>query len=208
MRNSCTRSRVARRTRAMGVGQATLGLVLCVLLMPAIGEGGSADASGAVPEGLSASDWAGIRQAYEDHLHAVRPAEGGYVARNPRQQWQTHFDGRGFTARPDAGGWSWGLELQRYGFAGRERTVSGPAQVRAEGGRVVYEWDAVWRSGMSTTGAVSSTAIPSASGSPVAGARRPAARCASPWRCAAGYRPRCPATGTACASCPATDRPL
>jgi len=76
---------------------------------------------GVAPEGLSASDWAGIRAAYETNRHAAFAVEGGagvspaYVARNPSQQWRTHFDGRGFLTTPEAGGWSWGLELIGYG---------------------------------------------------------------------------------------------
>ncbi len=97
---------------------------------------------GAAPEGLSKGDWAGIRAAYEAGRHAAYPVEGGFEARNPGQRWRTHFDGRGFLTQPDAGDWTWGLELERYGFAGREQVVTSPAHVRAEGGRVAYSWDA------------------------------------------------------------------
>ena len=55
----------------------------------------------AVPEGLSAPEWSSIRQQYEQHRHADYPVAGGYQARNPGQQWQTRFDGRGFTVQPD-----------------------------------------------------------------------------------------------------------
>src|ERR1017187_10097416 len=54
----------------------------------------------AVPEGLSAPDWSSIRQQYEEQRHAAYPVAGGYQARNPGQQWQTRFDGRGFTVQP------------------------------------------------------------------------------------------------------------
>ena len=50
-----------------------------------------------MPEGLSAPEWSSIRQQYEQHRHAAFPVDGGYQARNPGQQWQTRFDGRGFT---------------------------------------------------------------------------------------------------------------
>ena len=52
------------------------------------------------------------------------------------------FDGRGLLTRPDAGTWTWGLELERYGIAGGERKLTRPARVSAEGGRVAYTWDA------------------------------------------------------------------
>ena len=55
----------------------------------------------AVPEGLSAPEWSSIRQQYEQQRHAAFPVAGGYQARNPGQQWQTRFDGRGFTVQPD-----------------------------------------------------------------------------------------------------------
>jgi hypothetical protein len=93
------------------------------------------------PEGLSASDWSGIREAYAAGRHTARPVEDGYRAENPGQRWSTHFDGRGFTTRPETGGWTWGLELERYGFAGREREVARTAGVTASSGRVAYDWD-------------------------------------------------------------------
>ncbi len=95
----------------------------------------------AVPEGLSAAEWSSIRQQYEQQRHAAWPIEGGHQARNPGQQWQTRFDGRGFLTRPDAGGWEWGLELRGYGFAGHERAVASQPRVSAAGQRVTYDWD-------------------------------------------------------------------
>ncbi len=93
-----------------------------------------------VPEGLSASDWSGIRAAYETGRHAAFPAldgpkvcqgavDGCYQARNPGQRWRTLFDGRGFVTTPDAGGWTWGLELVGYGRDGAERAITGLAPV-------------------------------------------------------------------------------
>jgi len=96
----------------------------------------------AVPDGLSATDWASIRQQIEQHRHRAVAVEGGYHARNPRQQWLTRFDGRGFLARPEAGGWEWGLELQSYGFAGQERALTGRPRVSTDGPRVTYDWNA------------------------------------------------------------------
>ncbi len=75
--------------------------------------GEDADPEG-LPDGMSKGDWAGIRAAYEAVRHAAYSVAGGHEARNPGQSWRTHFDGRGFLTRPDAGGWSWGLELERY----------------------------------------------------------------------------------------------
>ena len=121
-----------------------LWLASAALLVASLGTAQSTrvlDEAGEVPEGLGAADWSGIRQAYEAGRHAAQAVEGGFRACNPGQGWRTHFDGRGFTTRPDTGAWTWGLELVRYGFAGRERGLTGPARVRAEGGRVAYDWD-------------------------------------------------------------------
>ena len=98
-----------------------------------------------VPDGLATSDWAGIRAAYEAGRHAFRPINGGWQARNPKQQWVTNFDGRGFVARPADGGWQWGLELECYGFAGQEHAISGVPAVKVDGYRLTYQWDAVVR---------------------------------------------------------------
>ncbi len=94
------------------------------------------------PKGLSTTDWSSIREAYEAARHAAYAAAGGYQARNPGHQWLTRFDGRGFSTEPDTGGWTWGLQLERYGFAGWERTVAEPTQVSTAGQRVAYDWDA------------------------------------------------------------------
>lgn len=95
-----------------------------------------------VPQGLAKSDWQSIRAAYEAGRHAVQPVEGGWQAQNPGQQWTTRFDGRGFLAAPQAGGWTWGLELKTYGF-GEAQTPVGttPPAVAAEGQRLTYQWD-------------------------------------------------------------------
>jgi hypothetical protein len=64
------------------------------------------------PEGLVASDWSSIQAAYQTGRHAFhREADGTHVARNPGQAWRIEFDSRGFSTRPEGGGWVWGLEL-------------------------------------------------------------------------------------------------
>jgi hypothetical protein len=123
-------------------------LVLAALILPApllaVPPGGTQRLASpdAVPEGLGAADWSSIRQQVEQQRHAVVAVEGGHQARNPGQQWQTRFDGRGFLTQPDAGGWQWGLELQSYGFAGHECAVANQPRVSAAGQRVTYDWDA------------------------------------------------------------------
>ena len=106
-------------------------LLAVVLVLPASG----------TPQDLGAEDWSGIRQAYDAGRLAIHPVEGGHRARNPGQRWHTLFDGRGFTATPDDGSWTWGLELRSYGFAGHEMEVTGAESVRVEGQRITYTWD-------------------------------------------------------------------
>ena len=91
---------------------------------------------------LLGSDWAGVREAYKTGRHLVLEVEGGYQAYNPGQKWLVHFDGRGLHTEPDAGSWTWGLQLESWGFVGAARDVSQPMSVSAEGGRVAYRWDA------------------------------------------------------------------
>ena len=109
-----------------------------------------------VPDELSASDWSGIRAAYEANRYAFVDEDGtplsprergrgegrtgergwgeGHIrARNPAQRWWTSFDGRGFLTEPDSGGWSWGLELVSFGVEGAERAVDRPQSVNAVG---------------------------------------------------------------------------
>ncbi|MEZ5352866.1 MAG: FG-GAP repeat protein [Bryobacteraceae bacterium] len=94
----------------------------------------------APPAGVSAADWSAIRAEYERHRHSAVAEAGGYKMRNPGQQWMTHFDRRGFTVRPgvgDGAGWTWGLELESWGFAGQMVRAS-EAQPRADGNRIRY----------------------------------------------------------------------
>jgi len=98
-----------------------------------------------VPQGLTARDWASLKEAYEQQRHAVvaRTTESGtnWQARNHEQQWLTHFDGRGVEVKPEGTNWQWGLELQSYGWAGNERTVSSTAPVTTAQERLTYDWD-------------------------------------------------------------------
>ncbi len=98
-----------------------------------------------VPQGLAKSDWQSIRAAHEAGRHAFQPVQGKdghWQAQNPGQQWHTTFDQRGFMASPLGGGWTWGLELQSYGFGENQTSISGIPQVKAEGQRLAYQWDA------------------------------------------------------------------
>lgn len=93
-----------------------------------------------VPTALASSDWKAIRDTYDSNRHGVVAVGGGHRARNPGQQWQTSFDGRGFLTTPNRGGWTWGLELRSFGFEGNEQQVLGKPAVYAEGQRITYVW--------------------------------------------------------------------
>ena len=95
----------------------------------------------AIPQGLARADWTSIRTAYQAHRHQAVRTESGYRAHNPEQQWGTEFDGRGFTTRPEAGAWQWGLELKSFGFPDQKRAISHGAKVSVEGERVTYVRD-------------------------------------------------------------------
>ena len=94
-----------------------------------------------VPEGLAKSDWQSIREAYEAGRHAFQPTATGWQARNPGQQWTTSFDQAGFTAQPQDGGWTWGLQLQSYGFGEKQTAIGGTPAVKAVGQRLSYQWN-------------------------------------------------------------------
>ena len=139
---------ITHRYRCTPVLYCTLAAILVV---SALGSGGATAQSivteiidtaacDRMPDGLSASEWSSIRAAYEANRHTASAVEGGYQARNPGQSWRTNFDGRGFLTTPDAGGWSWGLELVSHGREGAERAVASPTCVEAEGKRVSYQW--------------------------------------------------------------------
>jgi hypothetical protein len=105
-------------------------------------EGNGPGAAFFAPEG-----WPSVREAYEAARHAFRPeGSGSHVARNEGQGWRTRVDGRGFTTVPDGGGWTWGLELRRWGLAGREEAVAegtGSAsanRLRLRRGEGLEEW--------------------------------------------------------------------
>jgi len=94
-----------------------------------------------VPEGLTATEWNGIRAAHEAARYQVKPEGADWQAWNPSQGWKIRFDGRGFTVQPRSGDWTWGLELQSYGFPDRQHPVQHAAQMKAEGGRMSYSRD-------------------------------------------------------------------
>lgn len=92
------------------------------------------------PKGLTESDWASIRAAYDEGRHAFFEQKNGhFVARNPGQRWLTEFDGKGFLTRPDGGGWKWGLTLREYSVGGARFTVCNEARGEAKGKRLSYD---------------------------------------------------------------------
>ena len=102
-----------------------------------------ADIPKAVDGKLSGEDWQSIRAAWQAGRHAITESTdhpGTWQARNPGQQWTTHFDARGFDTQPDGAAWRWGLELRRWGMAGSERSITGNSIVSHDGQRASYGW--------------------------------------------------------------------
>lgn len=95
------------------------------------------------PAGLSTPDWTSFRSAFDASRHSIAMTDGEYRARNPGQRWATAFDGRGFMTIPDAKNWSWGLELESYGWGEERKCVPGSASVIENGNRFAYVWDEV-----------------------------------------------------------------
>ncbi len=103
--------------------------------------GAATGAANAETDTLDESDWDQIRAEHDRHRHAAVAGETGYFARNHSQQWLIEFDGRGFTAQPEEGDWSWGLELVGYGPESAGQTVDGTAPIATELNRVSYAWN-------------------------------------------------------------------
>ena len=93
-----------------------------------------------VPQGLNGVEWGSIRKQIAERQRVAIPLKGGYQAWNPGQQWRTTFDTKGFLVKPDNGDWSWGLELKRFGLAGRTKEVATTPRVTSAGSRVAYDW--------------------------------------------------------------------
>lgn len=94
-----------------------------------------------VSDQVAPSDLAGIRAAYRVGQRRFVSTRSGFAARDPRQAWALSFDGRGFAVTPDGGAWTWGMELESFGFAGFETKVPGQAESEADGARLSYGWD-------------------------------------------------------------------
>ena len=96
------------------------------------------------PKGLSDSDWSSIQKEHLRHRQAAFAVEGGWRARNYRQNWSADFDGRGFEVTPGNASWRWGLKLAAYGYQGQERPVGVPKS-SADMEKVSYQWDSILR---------------------------------------------------------------
>ena len=93
------------------------------------------------PPGLTAEEWSDLRAAFLEDRYTPRRVDDDYFAGNPGQRWRARFDGRGVTVEPSARGWTWGLELVSYGFAGAETMVRAAEGTSAEGRRIAYAWN-------------------------------------------------------------------
>ncbi len=91
-------------------------------------------------ENEQSSQHADVQEAHFAATHSVHEANDGYRAHNPGQDWWSTFSPLGLLIQPNEAKWSWGLELEAYGFKGMMMSPEGPA-LSSHGNRVTREWD-------------------------------------------------------------------
>lgn len=87
----------------------------------------------------------GLLAALDEARHTARPVDGAadhLVGRNLAQGWSLSFDARGLTVVPDAGAFTWGLELESFGVDGSTTVLSHGLDLAADGRRVERRWSA------------------------------------------------------------------
>ncbi|MEM8713879.1 MAG: FG-GAP repeat protein, partial [Planctomycetota bacterium] len=92
-------------------------------------------------EGISASDWSGIRGAYERARHSFFARDGGYAARSHGHSWSAYFDGQAVMIERDGADWSLGFTLERYGFEESPTELDTSLDIHVNGQRLEYDWD-------------------------------------------------------------------
>ncbi len=93
-----------------------------------------------VPTGIARGDWTSIRAAHQAFRHRAIKTRDGFRAVNPGQGWGLEFDARGFLVRPKSGDWSWGLQLQSYGFEKYQNLVKRSYSTSALKNQVTHQW--------------------------------------------------------------------
>jgi|GEM_PF-2423840 len=96
-------------------------------------------------DALQPSQRDGLLAALDEARHTARPVDGvadRLVARNLGQRWSLAFDARGLTVVPDAGAFTWGLELRAWGVDGARAHLDRGLDLVADGRRVERHWDA------------------------------------------------------------------
>ncbi len=94
----------------------------------------------AAPKGISPLDWSAIRRAHEVEKFKVVETQAGFRAHNSGQRWDVNFNENGGTLAPSNGSWSWGLQLESYGFAGAMRHRPNTGCAIGTGNKVTYDW--------------------------------------------------------------------
>lgn len=101
----------------------------------------ASDETTPLSEALSSAGQPRHSTAPDTSRYAIDKIHDGHVARNSAQRWITTFDGRGFTTTPTGGEWSWGLEIERYGWGGELHCVSEPKSSLVDQEHLAYLWD-------------------------------------------------------------------
>jgi len=81
-----------------------------------------------------------LRSAYAKAAQRILQRASGHTARNINQDWSTRFDGRGCWISPAHGDWTWGLELQAFGFTSNPRQEFPLPKVSSSGNQLNYAW--------------------------------------------------------------------
>lgn len=94
-----------------------------------------------VHTGLNKTDLGTLRAALEDVRYSCIPTSNGWQAQNPGQRWITEFNNHGFLVTPISSDWTWGLQLESYGFGDEQYAVSGIPNVQVDEQQITYQWD-------------------------------------------------------------------
>ena len=111
---------------------------LLPLILPLVGA--AAPAAADAGDSLTPEDRPGLHQAFQTALRTARPDGDGFRMVSRASGLAARLDGRGLGVQDPGGAWTWGLELEGFGFEGATRSVERPLATDAQGDRVHYRW--------------------------------------------------------------------
>ncbi|MCP5021468.1 MAG: hypothetical protein GY930_06800 [bacterium] len=96
----------------------------------------------ASPDGIQPAAWAQIQAVHACGQYDVIRDGEQLTGINRVQDWKVSFDTRGVWIQSKDRSWSWGLQLETYGYDGSSIAVTRAQSTVAEGGRVESDWNA------------------------------------------------------------------